>query len=210
MLRNLFLTVAIAAAVLGCRALTAVEAFETAPASVFPTLDRLTRLDMVDYFNAGSDRPSRNKLQGQARILSIAPEMLTVETSAVATHTIHLLPRKAKADTIIMLISTLKTPTEDSAVKFFTSSWQPIKRGLFMSPELSDFVSPRHRSQMADIENASPYTLATATYDPGSSTLTITNNLSDWLPSDVSAMMQPVMVPKLQYRWNGKSMVKIK
>lgn len=209
-LSHIFLAAACCLGAISARALTAVEAFEQAPASVFPTLDRLTRLDMVDYYTAGSDRPSKNKLGGSARITELSPTLLTVQTSDVSTHTIHLLPRHSPSDTIIMVISTLKTPTPDSAVKFYTAAWKPIEKGLFLAPNLNDWVRPESSISAAEMANYVPYNLATATFVPGTGELTINSNFLNYIPSDVSDMVLPNLRQIVKYRWNGKKMVRLK
>ncbi len=45
--------------------LTATEAFSSAPASVLPLIDYITRLDMIDYYNSGSATASKNVMQGR-------------------------------------------------------------------------------------------------------------------------------------------------
>lgn len=46
--------------------LTATKAFSDAPATVFPSIDRMTRLDMIDYYNSGSPKPSKTRLKAIA------------------------------------------------------------------------------------------------------------------------------------------------
>ena len=71
--------------------LTATKAFAEAPAKVFPTLDRMTRLDMIDYFNSGSPKPSKNAFKGDSRILSASDSQITVQTSDVSDVELSLL-----------------------------------------------------------------------------------------------------------------------
>ena len=54
----------------GTKAMTASEAFADAPASVFPSIDRMTRLDMLDYFHSGVETATANTLGGKSRIIA--------------------------------------------------------------------------------------------------------------------------------------------
>lgn len=74
-------------------ALTASQAFIDAPVNVFPTIDRLTRLDMIDYFNSGSQKPSKNSFKGDCRILTASESQITVSTSEVSEVSLSLIPQ---------------------------------------------------------------------------------------------------------------------
>ena len=52
-MKRYFITLSLLAVAMAAMAqLTARTAFAEAPSSVFPLLDKLTRLDMIDYFEA--------------------------------------------------------------------------------------------------------------------------------------------------------------
>lgn len=186
--------------------LTPSQAFIDAPAHIFPSIDRSTRLDMLDYFNSGSDKPSKNAFKGNARVLALSPAAITFSTSDVQTVDLALVP--ARTDTLIMVITTLKTPVEDSTVEFYTRSWQPAGEGLFIVPQLSDWMTPEGEKRRDDIENLYPITLARCVYDPGSRTLTLENKLGDFLPENQAAWAKGLLRGKLVYQWNGKKMVR--
>lgn len=207
-MKSLIFTLMALCGILGLRAegLTAAGVFVAAPKAVFPTVDRATRLDMIDYFEAGSDKASKNLLDGECRITALSADQLTFESSHSTTHTISLLPRH-KSDTVIMVVTTMELPARDSHVKFYTTAWKPAESGLFMVPNLNDWTpDPKKRAEIAgDI----PMTIASASYDIGNQTLTVTNNLSDFLPSDVTDLVTPNMAKKITYRWNGSTMEKV-
>ena len=188
--------------------LTATKAFAEAPAEVFPTLDRMTRLDMIDYFNSGSPKPSKNAFKGDSRILSASDSQITVQTSDVSDVELSLI--ESGNDTIIMVISTLKTPAGDSGVKFYTTRWKKIDKGLFIVPLLDDWITPEGKERKADLENAVPFMLARFSYAPETGTMTLTNNLGGFLPEEDTAWAGGLLRSKLIYKWNGKKMVKVK
>ncbi len=189
------------------KALTASTAFVDAPAEVFPTIDRMTRLDMLDYFNSGSQKPSKNAFKGDCRILSANDSQITVSTSEVSEVAMSLIPQKS--DTIIMVITTLKTPQDDSSVKFYTSSWKEIKKGLFLVPQLDDWMLPEAKERKKDLENAFPFMLARCVYEPSTGTLTLINNVGGFLPEEDAQWAGPLLRSSITYRWKGKKMVKV-
>lgn len=187
--------------------LTAVTAFVNAPTEVFPTIDRMTRMDMVDYYNSGSQRPSKNAFKGDARILSASPRQLTVSTSDVSVVELSLLEQKK--DTMIMVITTLSTPVEDSYVKLYTREWKPVD-GLFVVPLLDDWTREEARERREDLENSIPFMLARCSYVPETNTLTLTNNLGSYLPEEALGLAEGSLRQSISYRWDGKRFVKVK
>lgn len=185
-------------------AVTAAEAFAKAPAAVFPTVDSLTRLDMIDYFNSGSAKASRNLLRGDCRVTAVSDARLDFESSDISTHSIELLPA-AKGDTVVMLISTMRTPAEDSRVRFFTTSWRELP-GMMDSAGLADWLTPEGRRDRVDVENAVPFILATATYDPATSILTLACDPAAYLPKEGADVAEKGLKRTLSFRWDGKRM----
>lgn len=187
---------------------TPAAVFADAPAAVFPTIDRMTRLDMLDYFNSGSDKPSKNALAGNARVLSLSDSQITVETSGAQTVEISLLPQKS--DTLLVVVTTIKTPVADSSVDVYTSAWKPAGTGRFTAPGLEQWMLPEAKDQKEDLENLYPFTLTSATFDPQTGVLTLTNNLGEYLPEIESKGREKLLRSSLSYRWNGKRFDPIK
>ncbi len=125
----------------------AVDAFINAPTAVFPSIDSMTRMDMADYFTSGSPKPSKNVFKGDCRIVSATPSQMTVTTTDASECELSLLPMAG--DTIIMVVTTLQTPTPDSSVKFYTyPDWKPIEKELFIVHSGADIL--RHSGPEAD------------------------------------------------------------
>ncbi len=182
--------------------LTARQAFATAPQSVFPLLDTNTRLDMIDYFDAGMKNESKNALGGQSALLEVSPMSLSMKMSDASTNQVFLLPA-AGNDTIIGVIRTVATPGHDSSLSLYTSKWQPVAQSKrFNAPKLTDWVTDR--SHLGDVEAVVPFMLTGYKYDPQRSTLTLENNLNGFLSDDIYEMVAPYMLSSLTYEWDGK------
>lgn len=186
------------------------EYFVSAPTIVFPSVDSITRLDMIDYFQAGSQKASKNLFGGDVRILSDEPTRLTFSTSAVTEYTIDLLPASGVRDGVIIMVTrTLQMPAADSSVRFYTTDWKELK-GMFEVPQLHEWLTEEGRKNRKDVENMVPYIFARITYLPESREITVTNNLDDYIPEENLEKAKAALEKTLRYKWNGKKLVRVK
>lgn len=186
---------------------TAAGFFVSAPISIFPTIDPLTRMDMIDYFQAGSDKPSKNLIGGECRITEDTPDKLVFSTSEVSEYTIVLLPApSAKLGKIILLSRTLKTPAEDSTVSFYDTGWNKIE-GVSAAPTFGQWLLPEAKKNRKDVENAVPFILARFEYSVENRSATFTNTLQDYLPEESLGIAKSSIRGSLTYKWDGKRFV---
>lgn len=202
LMRHITLLLALIAATLTAAAqLTPSSVFTSAPADIFPLLDKNTRLDMVDYFTGGLDTPSANRLNGRSAITELTPSTLTVRISDSATSQIALLP--AGADTIVALVTTVATPGLDSSVRFFTRDWAPLAGGDYLpAASWNDWITKGHKAD--EVTQFAPFMLASYVIDPSTLSLTANNNLSTFLDSEIYAMIAEALRQSITYSWNGK------
>ncbi len=187
---------------------TAADYFVSAPLSVIPTIDKMTRMDMIDYFRAGSDRASKNRFGGDCRILEDSHEKIVISTSDASEYTIALLPTAGrKLDRLIMVIRTLKAPAEDSSISFYDSDWKEVS-DIFTLPLLEDWMLPQAKKKnRKDIENAIPFIMAKCNYSPDDYTITLTTNLTDYIPEEALDLAKKSIKKSIVYHWNGKRMI---
>lgn len=200
-MNRLFLSTLLAVlSTLALRALTPQEAFVTAPREVIVAIDSLTRLDMIDYYDAQSTVASRNAMGGEAMVTSITDSSITLNTSKSSQVTITLLP--TRRDTVIMVINTLALPTPDSYMTLYNSRWEelPQKQQLRSHNDLTLWLLPVSKARQQDIENAIPFIPAIYTYNNG--TLTVTHTLKRLLPVDEYDMVKDHLRPSLTYQFS--------
>ena len=178
----------------------------TAPSSVFPLLDKLTRLDMIDYFEAGSKVESVNALEGASAVTSLSDESLTVHLTDASDVQLFVVPT-AKSDTVIGVITTVATPGHDSSLALYSGRWKRLD-GLFTAPKLADWLTDPRRS--AEVEIVVPFILTSYVYNPADKTLTLTNNLKGFLSDDIYSMVDGLVRPSLIHRWDGNRFVRQK
>lgn len=190
---------------------TATDFFVSVPISVLPTIDIMTRLDMLDYFHAGSDKASTNLFGGDCKVTFLSKDKISVSTSEVSDYTIDLLPASdKKIDKIVMLTRSLKTPSIYSSVKFYDAHWQEIKENLLPMPTLSDWILPTAKDKRLDIENAVPFVMSTITYDAATQTATLTNNVGEYVAQESKELVESSLAKSIKYHWNGKKFIREK
>lgn len=183
--------------------LTAAKVFADAPQSLFPLIDRNTRLDMIDYFNSGMETPSANNLGGKSRITAMTPQSIDIEMTDASTYGIALLP--AGSDTLVAVINTVATPAPDSRLSIYSRDCQTnLTSRTFKRPGLADWLTDEGRKNSSEVEALVPFLLISYAYDPATSTLTMTNNTGQFLSADVYELVEDYLLPSLTYRWNGK------
>lgn len=180
---------------------TAAGAFQNAPATVFPMLDRNARLDMIDYFNSGSSTPTHNQLNGRSRITAMDSDAVTIEMTDASVYRIVLLPRKQQTDTLFALIRTVVLPAHDSDMMFYDSQWRPLSNNkTFVAPVMADWLLPEADKEL--VAGTVPFMLAEYSYDVASSTLTVDNRLADFLSADDWKKVGPMLRQRIEYVWN--------
>lgn len=201
-MKQILITIALAATALSSWAITATEAFTTAPNTVFPLLEKNTRLDMVDYFNSGLASASSNKLDGKTSITLLSDSDIRFTMSSSSAYQIAILP--SKDGDIIALIETVATPAPDSNISFYTAEWSSIDKPLFNEPGVSDWLTADGRDNSSMVESLVPFMLVSYNYDPATKSLILRNNVKQFLGEEMYSMIDGYLCDTLVYTWNGK------
>lgn len=203
------ITSALLASPLSLRAITAAEAFAGAPRSVMPLIEPTTRLDMIDYFNAGSDRASRNMLYGNSRITSLTPEHIVIEATAASTVEIVTLP--AGNDTVIAVIHTVATPVPDSKVTLYNTGWEELSAKSFTAPGMDQWMAAdAGRNGRDEVEAMLPFMLVSCSYNPESREFVFTNRSAEFVSEEVYEPIKPLLRDNLTYIWDGRRLAQRK
>lgn len=189
-------------------ALTPRQAFISAPSEIVSTIDSITRLDMIDYFEAGATGASHNALGGDSRISSLDDNHISIETSGVSALDINIM--SMGRDTVMAVISTLKLPAKDATITMFNSSWNVIDPGKLPSTfnNLDLWLRPEGHRDRALIENAIPFIPVTISLS--GDTLTVSHSLAELLANEDLEKVRALVYPSISYSWNGKKWSPIK
>ena len=202
-MKTILLTVLCSIMFLGANAGgTAREAFVAAPRTVLPLLDHNTRLDMLDYYDAGLSHTTKNALDGGSRVLSVDANRILIEMTDASTLEIDLLPGEHNSNTIAV-ISTVHTPAANSTIAFYDEAWHPFDASkIFTAPQISDWITDKNYE--ADVTMLTPFVMSGYTYSPSDKTLTAFNNTEAFLGKDMYESISAWMRPQIVYQWDGK------
>lgn len=179
MIRTFLLSLFIGVAALGLHGRTATEVFTTAPDRVVRLIPQSTRLDMVDYFNFGSDHPSENFFGGSARMTAISDAVVDFQIDEGVNMQIAVLP--TKTDTIFAVVTTLAIPSRDSSIKFYSKDWQLLAKQPFTMPAYEEWLTDEGKANKVDITLNLPFMPVSASFTTDGSTLVLTNEAPQFL-----------------------------
>ena len=180
----------------------AADVFVGAPRHIMPLLDKRVKLDMVDYFNSGMTTPSKNLLDGKARVTALNPGAIEVQTSDAEKCTIAVLP--VGKSFVIAVIRTLSVPESDSDIKFYDAKWRQLDGSRYMkTPTIADWLTAHGRKNRNAVDEAVPFVTAEYEYDPATGVLTVTQQLEHTLGKESYAEVKDYLKPQLTYSWKG-------
>lgn len=185
--------VCIAAASEPASSKSAGEYFAAAPDSVVPLLDLNTRLDMLDYYDCGSRTASTNMLEGKSRVTYRDSLTVRYELTERIKGQLSVIPM-AKGDSLIIVITTLATPTPDSEIEIYTTQWQRPGKPVFRAPTMSDWITAA-----APPEEQAQFMMYSADYDSSTKTLTLTSTMDKYCGTEPHWLRR-----QLIYRFDGK------
>ena len=112
---------------------------------------------------------------------------------------------------IIMVIDRVDTPAPDAVISYYDSRWNAFDtRKMLALPALADWIGKVTPERRAEIENALPFLMVNAAYDPSTKVLTFTPQLGDYIATEDADMLKAAIKPQLDYVWNGKSFKPVK
>lgn len=196
--------------------LTIRSLFSTLKVPELDLLDSSTRLDMLDYAEAGQPYTAHNSYYGESRITSLTDSALSVYLTQVSRAQLFLLP--SRKGMLAGLIYTIDSEGTDSQLNLFDSALQPLKtEKYFKAPVITDFLLPSLRSDKqarATLQEEVPFTALTYVYAPDSRTLTVHLSLESIVSREGMKRLQPLLCKPgtetpdpLVYEWNGSRFV---
>ena len=203
-LRNILIAAicALAAALpAAAQGLTAAKCLAEAPAEVLPLLPKSTRLDMLDYYRAGSSKPSANSAGAPARVIDEKPACVTFLICDSIQAQIFVLKAQSSCP-VIGLIETLPLPARDSRLRFFSCRWEPLD--IQAEPSLRQWLRHPSSERLAAAERQLPFILAAYSYAPDRQELTATLTLPSYYTADDAPEALAWLRPSVTMRWNGK------
>lgn len=110
------------------------EVFANVPDSIFPTLTKNNRLDMMDFVEAQMRAEVINLLSGTSEMLSLSKDSLTIRMSEAQTLTMYLLPTEQAYDSlrqVVCIERTYKLSTDDASEtvrELYSLKWRKLEQ----------------------------------------------------------------------------------
>lgn len=96
--------------------------FVAAPVSVIPLLDRSSRLDLIDLYEAGMEAKAQNKLGGISKLTQGCDTVLRIQMTEISTMEMTL-----DTDSMIVVRHTVKMPeAEHTTTHVYDQNWNKI------------------------------------------------------------------------------------
>lgn len=208
--KNLYLSLSLA--LLSVSGISAQETvknmFISAPFDVLPTLSENARLDMIDYYESGLQRPSSSNFGDEVMITEITDNKLRVQTSKTCEITIYAVPMEK--DTSIVVIETYSLPFPDSKVSVYNKNWTKyaqIDGGLIDEWQTE---TAKKGKKLTDIENVISFISASADFEPGTKTLTFTNTSENQTVKDEYKKVAPYLKETRSFNLSQKGFKEMK
>lgn len=182
---------------------TAPAVFIKAPLSVVPTIDKNTRLDMVDYFRGGMSTASSTSLNGEARITAMDDRQVEFTTSDNGRMSIALF--KSGQDSVVVVVKTTDIPVADSRVEVYSwPGWQFIDKSD--SGVIADWVTPmgKKENRTEDVENVLGFMTASASFDSVTGTITFVPTVRGLVTESEYEKVSPYIYRELTAKVRGQ------
>lgn len=173
-------------------------------AIVFPVLSQSSRLDMLDYYNVGASKETKNLLGGTSILLKATSQYLHLKMSDVSSVEVWI-PDTVTPKTVYVVNRTYLTPTPDGNIDVYDSNMQKLDK-VFKMPEVKDFVRiPKGDKKKAkDVVSMVDMLFLSFTIDAESGMITATQNLDRFLVPEEYKALKPYLLKSIRYKWTGK------
>lgn len=182
--------------------------------AIFLGQPRNLRLDMVDYFEAGSDAYVKDELTGsKIRIAELSDNHVRIETSAPVAYDFYLFAPGSDSLTVDIVSAPIGAGDDEVII-------EDIRTGTIIQrveAEYSEWLNPavvaldsgktdeRHTVTLEAARAAIPFVTVSASFDPAAGVITLTNRSLE-TPGLDPAIIE-AFIPTKTFRWNGRKFV---
>lgn len=223
-MRALFLSLAIAIGTFAGMAknadkcdtiISARHAFVEMPGAMLDILDRSTRLDMLDYYDADSLWMAPNALDGHSVFKTVTQDFIEVQITDVSTLQIRILPKVGKSGSLVATCYTIASDgvSNDSELRFFDACMKELPVKNFFRPlKLKDFFDLPKGSltSMREIEEMVPFSTVEYKLEADKPEITARLTVKEYINQDDIKILELFQKPPLHFKWDGKKFEPLK
>ena len=185
--------------------LTASEVFVRLPLKTLEILGRSQRLDMLDYYDVDSIYRAPNGMEGLSELVSVTPRYLEVKITPVTEMQILILPKVKEAAAVVLYTINGDRQAADTDVSFFDMDLKELPREKYLEyPEIFDFFTIPDKETKDRIEELVPFPTIEFRAEPGSTDLTATLTVGEFMGKENYDYIKKYMKGALRYRYDGK------
>lgn len=184
------------------------KAFISAPFEILPTLPGSVRLDMIDYYESGLQRPSLSSFGDNVMITRLTDNSLEVQTSNDCKATFYT--TTVAKDTVTVIIETVSLPFPDSKVTVYRKDWSKITEidcGM-----ISEWLNTdgKKSDTLNDVENVIGFFSAEAVFNPDNKILTFRSTIENLTTKEEFPKVSPYIKKERNLLLTDKGLKEIK
>lgn len=187
--------------------------FVSEPGVVFNILPQSTRMDMLDYYDAGQNISVKNSLDGNnTHFISVGDNHISVEISDCNTKELLLVPI-SKNDSIIVAINTVTLPAKDSQIAIYDTNWDKLEaEKYFKHTTIADFVSiPKgDKTKKQTIADSIEITLINYSIDAETGNIVARHGYAEFMSKEDYQKIAPYLRDSITYTKKGNALRPLK
>lgn len=187
---------------LNIKARTIKDLFVSEPGRLIPLLSQSTKMDMIDYLEAGRMAEVNNELGKGTHFINVTDNYMSIQMSKSSTVELLLMPI-SKKDSVIVAITTIALPAKDSRIEFYTTDWGKYKHNkrFIKEPTMKDFISiPKgDKTKKETILSAIDFPIIQYTINPDNHTIVARHGLEEYMSKEDYKKIKPYLQDSISY-----------
>lgn len=186
--------------------------FASEQGELLSLLPQNTRLDMIDYFEAGRLVDVKNNLSEGTHFIAMTDNYISVQLTKSSIVELLLVP-VSKNDSIIVAITTLSLPAKDSRIAFYNTDWEPIDSKRYFKPvTMKDFVTiPKgDKTKQETVLAAIDFPIISYSVNPADHTIVARHGLEEYMSKEDFTKIKPYLRDSIPYTKKGNALRPLK
>lgn len=187
---------------LNIKARTIKDLFVSEPGRLMPLLSQSTKMDMIDYLEAGRMAEVNNALGKGTHFINVTDNYMSIQMSKSSMVELLLMPI-SKKDSVIVAITTIALPAKDSRIEFYTTDWGKYKHNkrFIKEPTMKDFISiPKgDKTKKETILSAIDFPIIQYTINPDNHTIVARHGLEEYMSKEDYKKIKPYLQDSISY-----------
>jgi len=176
--------------------------FTQMPAEMIPGITIDTRKDLIDFFTNGKLAVMPAAFGGKVQLKALGEDYLLLQTSESSDMQIKILHPNDSLR-VLAVVQTVAGPFRDSRVKFFDTSWKPLKEWnmpIFSVKDFIDFQKAADLGLTDRIHEIGPRLFVTITFKPNENAFSAVSSLKEDMEKAQSEKLGALVRDSVVYR----------